>query len=354
MNDAGSQPREGVAVRWSTPGSVTLANWPRVDPSETEVVVEQTRVGICGSDVTIVAGHHARARTGVVLGHEFSGTVCNAPAAPELLGRRVAVRPTTSCSDRGQPPCEACRRGAFNVCLRLKLLGVDSPGGLATSVRVPLPCIYPLDDTVPEAIDVLAEPLAVAVRAVRRATPKTADSVAVFGGGPIGTLIALVLVHSGVDRMCVIEPSPKRRAMLGGIGIDSIAPGRNAQERIQSMTNGDGADIAFDCAGQGAVVQAMFASTRTGATLIIVGVHAERVDVDLRALNFRELVMKGSRVYGPADFEEAARLLAGDTLGLARLPLTVFPVHEAQKAFDAAASASVPFKAILELDPEDE
>ncbi|MEK8170084.1 alcohol dehydrogenase catalytic domain-containing protein [Streptomyces sp. M19] len=110
-----------------------------------QILVRVTRVGICGSDLAILRGQHARARPGTVIGHEFVGTVAatRAAAGPgRHPGRRT---PLIACADRGtEPACRACASGNAHVCAGLGLYGVDEPGGLAEYVAVRAAAVHPV------------------------------------------------------------------------------------------------------------------------------------------------------------------------------------------------------------------
>ena len=76
----------------------------------------------------------------------------------------------------------------------------------------------------------LIEPLAIATHDVARAQVKSGDMVVVFGGGPIGCLIALVCRHRGA-RLKVVEVNPYRIEMLHGPGLETIGPDQDVVAR---------------------------------------------------------------------------------------------------------------------------
>jgi threonine dehydrogenase-like Zn-dependent dehydrogenase len=69
-------------------------------------------------------------------------------------------------------------------------MGVDLPGGMQEYWPVPLDRLIKVPDSLPDDHAAVIEPLAVATHDVTRAGVKTGDAVLVFGGGPIGCLIA--------------------------------------------------------------------------------------------------------------------------------------------------------------------
>src|SRR5438270_155433 len=117
----------------------------------------------------------------------------------------------------------------------------------------------------------LAEPLSVAVRAVRRAGGVRGRTVGVVGAGTIGLLVAAVARAEGAARVAVIELSSARleRALAQG----SVAAEPGAQ-----------LDVVFECAGSGPGFQAALDATAEQGTTVVVGIHAEPRTLDVTDL----------------------------------------------------------------------
>ncbi len=75
----------------------------------------------------------------------------------------------------------------------------------------------------------------------------------------------------------------------------------------------------------------MTALVRPRGTIVNVSVFKKPAEVDLQAVNFRELAIVGSRVYTPADFEQAIWLAS--SLPLKRLITNTFPLRSAAEAY---------------------
>jgi 2-desacetyl-2-hydroxyethyl bacteriochlorophyllide A dehydrogenase len=256
--------------------------------------------------------------------------------------------PLISCRDRNEETlCVACRSGNDHVCARLGLYGVDEPGGLANYVVVRTRSVHPVPSETPEGLEGLAEPLAVAVHAVSRSGLEKGNTVAVFGGGPIGLFVALVARHQGAGNVLIIEPNPWRQSVARSYGFEVANPGSDPVEEVRNVTAGDGADIVFDSAGHPSVASAVTAAARIGGTIMVVGVYKEPAAIDLRTVNFAELRILGTRVYAEKDFREAVRLLADDALNLRELPTREFPLAESVEAFAAAARGESAMKVFI-------
>ena len=120
---------------------------PVPTPGAAEVLIRVHRAGICGTDLSIVAGQHPRARPGLVMGHEFVGHVeaVGSSVTAELHpGDRVVVEPLISCG-----ACYACRAGFAYVCEHLGLYGIDADGAFAECIKVTADKTFKIPDSLP-------------------------------------------------------------------------------------------------------------------------------------------------------------------------------------------------------------
>src|SRR3989442_13463712 len=284
----------------------TTGTLPVPVPQPDQALLRVRRVGICGTDLHIFQGHlDHRVPRGGVIGHETFAEVVEAPSASAFgAGDRVVVEPVVCCGS-----CSACRMGATYLCYHLKVLGVDLPGGMQEYWAVPVAGLLRVPDALTDDLAALVEPLAVAVHDVRRAAVKAGDTVLVFGGGPIGALIALVSRNLGA-RVVVAEVNPFRLEMLGRLGLEAIGPDRDVGGWVAQWTQGTGVDVAFEVTGNPAAARAVADVVRVWGTISIVAIHAEPVPVNLYQMFARELTMHGARLYTRQDWEEAIGLAA--------------------------------------------
>ncbi|HEV6953633.1 MAG TPA: alcohol dehydrogenase catalytic domain-containing protein [Promicromonospora sp.] len=322
------------AAVWTATDTIELHDLDVPRPPEGWALVEVAYTGICGTDLSILHGKHPRARHGQVLGHEISGRVVQeAPTGPRA-GSAVVVEPLISCGR-----CGACRRGDTHVCRELGLYGIDRPGSLARYVALPAEVLHGVPDGVDLRLATLVEPLAVAVHAVAMSGLREGDTVAVAGAGPIGILTALVARHAGAAHVVISEPSPVRRDLAERLGLTVVPADGTLTGTVLGLTDGDGADVVFDAAGHPAVLPDLTAAARVGGTVMVVAVHKEPGPVDLREVSFKELVVRGVRVYTTDDVRRAIELVADGSLGLDRLPTRAFRLEDTSQAFAAAGAA---------------
>jgi len=275
-----------------------------------EALVRVHAAGICGSDMAIFAGKHPRAKAPLVMGHEFAGEIAEiqagGAATPQpAIGDKVTAYPLLMCGE-----CWACRNGLGHVCRELKLIGIDRDGGFAEYVRVPLDLIVKFPEALSFDQGALIEPLAVAVHALAMAGKPDWKNAAVVGCGPIGLLVGFCLRHAGLENLLLCDISPQRVKRAEKLNFQAInSADRNPVERVLEMTQGEGADIVFECAGAAPAALQMCDLVRPRGRIIMVGVHKEPHAVDLRAITFKEISLIGTRVYTRGDFRRAIEIM---------------------------------------------
>ena len=314
-------------------------------PGPGQALLRVKRVGICGTDLHIFQGHlDHRVPKGGIIGHETFGEVAQAPAGSGFkTGDRVVVEPLQFC---GQ--CRACRMGASYLCYGLKVLGVDLPGGMQEYWTVDAARLLRVPDALSDDHAALIEPLAVATHDVRRAAVKRDDTVLVFGGGPIGALIALVSRQRGA-RVVVAEVNRHRLETLNALGLETVGPDRDPVKFATEWTGGTGVDVAFEVSGQPAAARAVTDVVRVWGTVSIVAIHAEPVPVNLYQMFARELHMHGARLYAREDWEEAIHLAAGGAVPVAPLVSRRIPLEALQQGMEQALGGGPVMKVLVDL-----
>lgn len=313
-------------------------------PREGEALLRIRRVGICGSDLHIFQGHlDHRVPRGNTIGHEVLADVVSSPDAAFAEGDRVVVEPVLYCGT-----CRACRMGANYLCYHLKVLGVDAPGGMQEYWAVPVHRLLKVPASLADDPAALIEPLAVAAHDVARAEVQAGDAVVVFGGGPIGCLIALVCRHRGA-RVKVVEINPHRIAMLKQLGLETIGPDEDTAAVVKAWTGGDGADVAFEVSGSPEPIRLITELVRVWGTVSIIAIHAEPVAINLYPMFGRELKMHGSRLYTRAAWEESIRLVASGAIDVAPLVSRRIPLEALQQGMEEALGGGPVMKVLVDL-----
>jgi 2-desacetyl-2-hydroxyethyl bacteriochlorophyllide A dehydrogenase len=318
---------------------------PMPAPAAGEALLRVRRVGICGSDLHIFQGHldHRVPKNGII-GHEVFAEIASAPAASGFTaGDRVTVMPVLSCGH-----CRACLMGASYLCYKLKVLGVDAPGGMQEYWAVPVDRLLKVPEAIGDDQAPLIEPLAVATHDVARAKVKAGDAVVVFGGGPIGSLIALVCRHHGAH-VKVVEINPHRVEMLQRFGLETVGPLEDPVRTVMEWTGGAGADIAFEVSGSPDAARLVPDVVRVWGTVSIIAIHAEPVPFNLYAFFARELNLHGSRLYTPDAWREAIHLIESGAVAVRPLVTRFIPLEDLQQGMEEALGGGPVMKVLVDV-----
>lgn len=128
---------------------------------------------------------------------------------------------------------------------------VNSPhGGFAEEIVVKPFALVPLPDDVSLKLAALAEPLAVAAHMIRISGFQKGQDVVVFGAGPIGTALTILLKDSGARTIIVSEVAASRMEQAKLAGADRVVnPTKTKITDVVHEMIGAGADVAFDACG---------------------------------------------------------------------------------------------------------
>ena len=289
-------------------GEVDLLEVP--EPSGDGVRVRVRSIGICGSDLHML---ETKSPLQCVVGHEVAGVLDD--------GTPVAVEPLTPCNE-----CASCRAGDYNLCpvAAGKSLGVGRDGGMADELRVPQRCLVHLPSNVDVRDACLVEPLAVAVRGIRKAGVDADQRVAIVGGGTIG--------------LCAVAVA---KASNAAVGLSARYGHQMAAGRSLGAGEVEGLyDLVVECAGTEKAVKTAVRLCRPKGRILILGAHWRGLSFPQIQAMMKEVTIISSFMYGAngpvRDFDVAAMLLSR-LPEIARALITHrFPLAEAREAFAVA------------------
>jgi (R,R)-butanediol dehydrogenase/meso-butanediol dehydrogenase/diacetyl reductase len=315
-------------------------------PGPGEVQVQVAYSGICGTDLHIYHGvMDTRVAPAQIMGHEISGTVSAlGEGVSEInIGDAVTVMPLDPCGK-----CPACLAGNWHVCLNLNFLGIDTPGGFQTYWNVPSHTILHLPEGMSMELGALIEPLAVACHDVRLGKIVPGENVVVLGGGPIGTLNALVAQHAGA-KVLVSEINPTRVKVGQELGLDVVNPNQvDLVALVNERTGGAGADAVFEVTSHASGAEMMTKLPRVRGRIILVGIFGTPPVVDLKAILWREMVVIGARVYEREDFQKAINLAASGELPLTGIISKILPLSQLKEGLELLAGGGNVMKVLIQ------
>jgi (R,R)-butanediol dehydrogenase/meso-butanediol dehydrogenase/diacetyl reductase len=291
------------------------------DPAADEITVQVTKGALCGTDVgefvhgpklipltrrSPASGHMGP----VIIGHEVAGrVVARGPDVGSLsIGARVVPGAGSWCGE-----CRWCREGRVNLCREYFVYGLHAHGGFAEYVNVPAAMCSEVPVACSDLAAPIAQPLAVAMHALRRATARPGESIVVVGAGGIGALIIAGAAAAGIDPVIAVDVDRRRLEIAERLGASAAVDARtdDVAAVVHSLTGGDGGDIVIEAAGKPAGLDAALACVRRGGRVALVGLQAGPVEVDLHRLVLNEIELVSSNGLDcRADLPAALDLLA--------------------------------------------
>jgi (R,R)-butanediol dehydrogenase/meso-butanediol dehydrogenase/diacetyl reductase len=272
--------------------------------------------GICGTDIEeychgplalpVEPNPLSGRMVPLTLGHETVGVVVEAGEGVELApGTRVAVEGNMTCGT-----CFWCTRGLYALCARLATLGQQADGGLAEEMLAPAYLCIPYAAHVPVDVAALAEPLAVAVRAVDRAGIGDGSTVGIVGAGTIGLLLVQAARIAGAETVVAVEPHPRRRELALEHGATAAVTPAEAAQAADDLTGAIRFDATIEAAGNPAGATTAVELARRGGRTVLLGVFNESIELPMLdiLLGEKEILASLSHTHD-GDFVEAVRLL---------------------------------------------
>jgi threonine dehydrogenase-like Zn-dependent dehydrogenase len=157
----------------------------------------------------------------------------------------------------------------------------------------------------------LSEPAACGVRAAGWAGEINGETVLVVGAGTIGLLTLQVLLLRGAKRVFIADTDPQRLAAGKALGGEALDPSAvSVVKTVREATGGRGAAAAVDAVGKAVTREQCIAAVRSSGTVVLTGLHEETSGLPVADVIRREITLRGSFAYTPADFNEAVDLLA--------------------------------------------
>ncbi len=221
-------------------------------------------------------------------------------------------------------------------------------GAFARYTTVPEDSTLALPDSLDLRVAALAEPTAIALHAADLADVGPDDRILITGGGPIGLIIASVLMAAGVGDITVSEPSGLRRERALAIGVArAVRPEDLAVPPIGALA-GEPVDIAFECSGSARAGEQALATLDRAGTLVFVGTGAEPVPVNQNRMIIFELEALGTYNYSASGFQPAIDLLDSGALPVDLLlePEDV-PLVGVMDAMERMARGEIPGKVLV-------
>lgn len=357
---------------WVTvkPGEVVMEEFDIPEIPEDSALLKVEACGICGTDKHVYSGRSPGALFPLITGHEFIGTIVEMgnKASDSMavfggalkVGDRVSIVPSSMpcghcyyCLHMPHRPALCTGRSVYGYVPVYKSPGIW--GGFSEYVYLhPRSYVFKLPKGMVMKRAVLAEPLAVALRAVERAYSPgepfmshgygVGRSAMVLGAGPIGVMVIAALRYSGAGLIIAQDLFATKLNLAKRMGADIVIDGNLPLEerlkQVRELTDGVGPDVVIEAAGVPDAFREALEFARRGGKMIEVGHYVDTGGSDVHpfAICYKDLDIHGSWAYPALIFRDAISLLENTSLPVAEVVTHVLPLGDFPKGLDISAS----------------
>lgn len=320
-------------------------------PAAGQLRIAMARGGICGSDLHYYAhgGFGAvRLREPMILGHEVAGHITAMGDGVEGLavGDLVAVSPSRPCLS-----CQECLRGLPNHCLNMRFYGSAMPfphiqGAFRQELVADAAQCVPANGLTP-AEAAMAEPLSVALHAVRQAGNMVGKQVLVTGCGPIGQLVILAVRRAGAERIIATDIADNVLDMARAIGAD-VTHNATRPDPLHPYCTGKGTlDVHFECSGVASALAGGIAALRPRGQIVQLGLSGD-MQLPMMQITAKELSLTGSFRFH-AEFKTAITMMQKGLIDVKPLITHTYALADFADAFAMAQNRAKAMKVQLDF-----
>jgi threonine dehydrogenase-like Zn-dependent dehydrogenase len=258
-----------------------------------------------------------------LFGHEFCARVVEAGEGVEgfRAGERVAARAKLPCG-----ACALCASERGQLCRRGPVIGFDLDGCFAERALVPANALVKVDERISDSEAACLQSLSDSVAAVETAGIRIGDAVAIFGQGSMGLECLQVARLSGAGQLFTVDVRDEACRISKELGADCVLDARRCDPvaAIRELTDGNGADVVFECAG-GSPKQGLAGSrtlhqaidaARSGGKVVGVSWFGAPLEIDVDLLRERSLRWIFPDISTQAHLEHTVRLAASGRVRL--------------------------------------
>lgn len=284
---------------------------PKAEPGE--IIVRVAAALTCGTDLKVYRrGYHAKMLVPpTVFGHELAGTVYQVGKGVTKFrkGMRVVALNSAPCGK-----CYFCQRDQENLCDDL----LFNNGAYAEYIRIPARIVEKNTLVIPDGISfehaALTEPLACVVHGLEACTPRSGDSIAVIGAGPIGLMFMHVAELAGLEVIAVVKRDEQVAAAktFGAKHVVQISAVDDPVAAVRNLTStGRGVDIAVEAVAVPLTWQWAVEMVRKGGVVNFFGGCAKgtKVNLDTNLLHYSDITLKATFHHTPAICRKALDLI---------------------------------------------
>ena len=318
------------AVYMEKPWSIAIKDIAEPVPKGGEAVIKLHAAGICGSDIGAFRGVNNLVSYPRVIGHELSAEIISVPENNKKglkPGDHVVVDPYIFCGK-----CYPCSIGRTNCCDNLKVLGVQTEGGMSETFAHPADLLVKIPDDMAWEDAALAEPLTISLHCIHRLRLKAGEHVAIFGAGPIGLLAAMAAIEYGATPI-LIDLVEERLNLAASSGVKYLINLKtdDLMEKIREYTNGMLCECVLEASGANSAIRSTLDVVCHAGRIAFTGWPHSETALPTDLFTKKEIDLLGSRT-SAGEFEEAVDLIYNKKIDVSKLVTKTVSIDDAPQA----------------------
>ena len=280
-------------------------------------VIQMKSLSICGSDVNAYCGRGSKVDYPIIPGHEGAGIIVeisdeDSASTGFSKGERILINPYLNCGT-----CYPCSLGQPNCCETLRCLGVQTDGAMRELLLHPVSHLVRADTSLQWEYIPLAEPLTVALNAIKRISLKKGENLLIFGAGPIGLLAALAAKNAYGGIPILVDVISERLEFAKKIGvihtINSLF--EPIERRLSEITNGRMPETVIEASGANIAIAQTISLSSYCARIALTGWPSSDTEIPTSLITRKQLTVLGSR-NSSGLFSEAMQMIAGSIVNV--------------------------------------
>lgn len=267
-----------------------------------DVLIRVLKTGICGTDVHIWnwdAWAQQTIKVPTILGHEIVGeiTEVGSNVSDFFVGDIVSVEGHLVCGR-----CRNCLAGRRFKCANTLGVGVNTDGGFAEYMAVPMTNIWKHNTNVNLEVAAIFDPFGNAVHTAL-AFEVFGEDLLITGAGPIGIMAAAVAKHAGARHIVITDVNPKRLDLAREMGIEHAinVTEISIADYQKQLGMKEGFDVGMEMSGNPQAFRDMLANMTHGGNIAFLGIPSDEFSINWKTVIFNMLTVKG--IYGREMYE---------------------------------------------------
>ena len=317
------------AIKLEKPWDISCVEMEKPEaPGKGQALIKIMTAGVCGSDIGAFRGTNGLVSYPRVIGHELAGIIeaIDEEDNPKgfKAGDEVIIDPYIYCGE-----CYPCSIGRTNCCTSLKVLGVQTEGGMAEYFCHPSKLLVKKPAEMSWTLAAMAEPLTISLHGVHRGGLKAGEFCAIYGAGPIGLLAGMVAEAYGAHAI-LIDIVQERLDFAKELGIEYIVNSgkEDPVAAVAEITGGQMAQQVMECTGANPCIRGSLDLVSNAGRITFTGWPKKETSLPTDVFTKKEIDVRGART-SAGEFEEAIDLIVSGKVDIIKILTKTVSMEEA-------------------------